>query len=116
VIAGRNQLVPGLSLRQDRPNLRNTRVVDVIDALPLYGMEQAVLVPWVDLKKAQWQYNLTMLATVPAASRYGGIIDAERNRQFVGLSDESWRSFLNRTACFWTFRASCDAFCSPCVS
>ena len=37
-------------LHRPRPNLRNARVADVIDSLPLYGVEQAVLDPWVDLK------------------------------------------------------------------
>ena len=58
VIAGAQVLVLGLTFKEDCPDLRNTRVVDLIHALQRYGMELLVVDPWADPEEAQREYDL----------------------------------------------------------
>ena len=94
VIAGAQVLVLGLSFKENCPDLRNTRVVDVIEALRRYGMEPALVDPWVDADEARREYGLKVLATIPAAHRYEAVIAAVAHRQFVGIPEASWRELL----------------------
>ena len=94
IIAGAKVLVLGLSFKENCPDMRNTRVVDVIKALHRYGMKPELVDPWVDPKEAERELSLTVLAKMPAESRYGAVIAAVAHREFVGLSEDSWRKLL----------------------
>ena len=94
VIAGAQVLVLGLSFKENCPDLRNTRVVDVIAALQRYGMEPVVVDPWVDAEEAQREYGLIVLATIPAVKRFGAVIAAVAHKQFVGILEANWRELL----------------------
>ena len=94
VIAGVQVLVLGLTFKENCPDLRNTRVVDVIAALQRYGMEPVLVDPWVDAEEARREYGLTVLATIPDNNRYGAVIAAVAHRQFVGIPESSWRELV----------------------
>ena len=94
VIAGAQVLVLGLSFKENCPDLRNTRVVDVIAALQRYGMEPVLVDPWVDAEEAQREYGLTVLAAIPSIKRFGAVIAAVAHKQFVGILEASWREVL----------------------
>jgi len=94
VIAGAKVLVLGLSFKENCPDLRNTRVVDVISALQRYGMEPVLADPWVDAEEARREYGLTVLATIPAHNRYGAVIAAVAHKEFVGIPEGNWRELL----------------------
>ena len=87
VIAGTKVLLLGLSFKENCPDLRNTRVVDLVDALQRYCMEPVVVDPWVDPQEAQREYGISLLPTIPPASRYGAVIAAVAHKQFVEISE-----------------------------
>ena len=100
VIAGAKVLVLGLSFKENCPDLRNTRVVDVITALKSYMMEPVLVDPWVDPDEARQEYGLIVEPAIPAGSRYQAVIAAVAHRQFVGISEASWRELLlNENEC-----------------
>ena len=94
VIAGARVLVLGLSFKENCPDLRNTRVVDVIEALRRYGMEPVVVDPWVDPEEAQRDYGLDVTAEIPPGSSWQGVVVAVAHQQFTGLPAEHWRQLL----------------------
>jgi len=94
LIAGAQVLVLGLSFKENCPDLRNSKVVDVIEALKRYGIEPELVDPWVDPREAQRDYGVTPLVTVPADTRYQAVIAAVAHREFVGLSETNWRELL----------------------
>jgi len=94
LIAGSRVLVLGLSFKENCPDLRNTRVVDVIAALERYGMEPILVDPWVDAEEARLEYGIKVLATIPVNNRYGAVIAAVAHRQFVDIPEASWRELL----------------------
>ncbi len=100
VIAGARVLVMGLSFKENCPDLRNSRVVDVIEALKRYGIEPQVVDPWVDPREALREYGVSPLATVPIDCRYQAVIAAVAHREFVDLSEANWRKLLDEGGVF----------------
>jgi UDP-N-acetyl-D-galactosamine dehydrogenase len=58
-------LILGLAFKENCPDLRNTRVVDIIDALHEYSIRVDVYDPWIDRAEAQHEYGLHCLAELP---------------------------------------------------
>ena len=94
MIAGASVLVLGLSFKENCPDMRNTRVVDVIAALQRYGIEPVVVDPWVDVDEALRVYGLTVQASIPEGFRYQAVIAAVAHQQFIDLKEENWSLLL----------------------
>lgn len=91
-VAGAKVLVMGLTFKENCPDLRNTRVVDVIDELKDYGMEVDVHDPWVDADEARHEYGLE-LTDAPQAGAYDAIITAVAHEQFRENGSSGVRAF-----------------------
>jgi UDP-N-acetyl-D-glucosamine/UDP-N-acetyl-D-galactosamine dehydrogenase len=87
-------LVLGIAFKENCPDLRNTRVVDVIAEFRNYDATVDVYDPWVDADEAQREYGLRLLPElVPAA--YDAIILAVAHRQFLELGAAAIRALGN---------------------
>ncbi len=94
VIAGSQVLVLGLSFKENCPDLRNTRVVDVLDALRRYGMEPVLVDPWVNAEESLREYGLTVLAEIPTGHFWSAVVAAVAHREFKTLLADQWRQLL----------------------
>ena len=94
VIAGAQVLVLGLSFKENCPDLRNTRVVDVTQALQRYGMEPLVIDPWVDSDQAQREYGLTVLPAIPSGQCWSAVVVAVAHEQFKALAEAQWKQLI----------------------
>ncbi len=74
-------LVLGLTFKENCPDIRNTRVVDVVKELEDYGMAVDVYDPWANAEETAREYNLHQVAQ-PAAGAYDGIILAVAHDEF----------------------------------
>jgi UDP-N-acetyl-D-galactosamine dehydrogenase len=72
-IDGSRVLVLGLTFKENCPDLRNTRVVDVVAELRDYGVVVDVHDPWVDPPEAQKEYGLVLVES-PAQQSYDGVV------------------------------------------
>lgn len=104
VIGGAKVLVLGLSFKESCPDLRNTRVVDLIDALGRYGMEPTVVDPWVNLHEARAEYCLEVLNEIPAGERFSCVLAAVAHPQFADLALDKWNSLLEPTGVFFDLK------------
>ncbi|MEM9601688.1 MAG: Vi polysaccharide biosynthesis UDP-N-acetylglucosamine C-6 dehydrogenase TviB [Pseudomonadota bacterium] len=77
-------LILGLAFKEDCPDLRNTRVVDIVAALEEYGAQTDVHDPWVDAAEARHDYGIDLLDT-PATAHYDAIVLAVGHRRFAEL-------------------------------
>jgi UDP-N-acetyl-D-galactosamine dehydrogenase len=98
VIAGARVLVLGLSFKENCPDLRNTRVVDLLEALQRYGMEPLVVDPWVDPEEAQRDYGIAVLRDIPENQHSDAVVAAVAHHQFQRQSADRWRALLAPTA------------------
>ncbi len=90
-VVGARVLVLGFTFKEDCPDLRNTRVMDLIEGLERFGMDVEVVDPWVDPKEALHVYGLTVNATMPPNPAYTAVVVAVAHRQFVQLTPEQWQ-------------------------
>ena len=93
-VVGTRVLVLGLSFKENCPDLRNTKVVDLIRGLERYGMEVEVVDPWVDAEEARREYGLGVQAAIPQQGRYGAVVAAVAHRQFTEFTADQWRLLL----------------------
>ncbi|HVH32537.1 MAG TPA: nucleotide sugar dehydrogenase [Tahibacter sp.] len=84
-------LVLGLAFKENCPDLRNTRVVDVIEELRGYGMQVDVHDPWCDAAEAHAEYGLDLLGELPDG-RYDAIVLAVAHREFKALGTARLRA------------------------
>jgi UDP-N-acetyl-D-galactosamine dehydrogenase len=83
---GARVLVLGLAFKENCPDLRNTRVVDIVAELRRYSIEVDVHDPWVDGGHAQHEYGLTPVAAEALKDgAYDAIVVAVAHRQFVEM-------------------------------
>ena len=85
-------LVLGLAFKENCPDLRNTRVVDILAELRSYNAQVDVHDPWVDAGLAHEEYGITM-TTEPQAGAYDAVILAVSHREFAELGVEGIRRF-----------------------
>jgi len=89
--AGAKILVLGLAFKENCPDLRNTRVTDVIDEFKSYHANVDVHDPWVSAEDARREYDLD-LVTELVPGTYDAVILAVAHRQFLELGGERIRS------------------------
>jgi UDP-N-acetyl-D-galactosamine dehydrogenase len=81
---GARVLVMGLAFKENCPDVRNTRVVDIIASLAKVNAVVDVYDPWVDADEAKHEYGIYPIAE-PAAGSYDAIIIAVAHEQFKAL-------------------------------
>ena len=91
-IVGARILVLGLAFKENCPDLRKTRVVDIVRELQDYHAQVDVHDPWVDAAEARHEYGLDPVAEPPAGG-YDAIIIAVGHRQFAELGATGLRAF-----------------------
>ncbi|MDR6832040.1 MULTISPECIES: Vi polysaccharide biosynthesis UDP-N-acetylglucosamine C-6 dehydrogenase TviB [unclassified Sphingopyxis] len=90
-VQGARILMLGLAFKENCPDIRNTRVVDVVSELTEYGAQVDVHDPWVDAAEAQHEYGIDL--TDPAASDYDAVVLAVAHREFAEGGSAALRAF-----------------------
>lgn len=83
-------LVMGLTFKENCPDLRNTRVVDVIAELETYGIDVDVHDPWANAAKASTEYGIDLVTSLDAGA-YDGILVAVSHDKFRELGPREIR-------------------------
>ncbi|MEE2635189.1 Vi polysaccharide biosynthesis UDP-N-acetylglucosamine C-6 dehydrogenase TviB [Phaeobacter sp. JL2872] len=91
-VAGARVLVMGLTFKENCPDLRNTRVIDVLHALEEFGVLPEVHDPHADPEEALREYGIN-LVTEPAAGRYDGVMLAVAHDTFRQMGAEAIRAY-----------------------
>ena len=89
-VQGARVLVMGLTFKENCPDLRNTRVVDIVRELGEYNVDVDVYDPWVDPQEAVHEYGITPVSQ-PAQGKYDAVILAVAHHQFAELGAEGIR-------------------------
>ncbi|WP_376694894.1 nucleotide sugar dehydrogenase [Wenzhouxiangella sp. EGI_FJ10305] len=84
---GARVLVLGLSFKENCPDLRNTRVIDVIRELESFNLSVDVHDPWVSAEEVRETHDLNMLDTAPEGA-YDGVIMAVAHHQFLNREND----------------------------
>lgn len=85
-------LVMGLTFKENCPDLRNTRVVDIIRELQSYGLEVDIYDPWADSEQAKREYGISLIEEL--SHQWDGIIIAVAHQKFYEMGSTGIRSLL----------------------
>lgn len=91
-VDGARVLILGLAFKENCPDLRNTRVIDVVEELQEYGLEVDVHDPCVDHDQAREVYGLDLIEA-PAPGGYDVVLLAVAHAQYHGMTAKGLRSF-----------------------
>ncbi len=90
--SGARVLVLGLTFKENCPDVRNTKVADVINELKSYGCIVEVYDPWANVAEAEHEYGIC-LRNKPRPGSYDGIVVAVAHKEFVDLGPKGIRAF-----------------------
>ncbi len=91
-VADANVLIMGLTFKENCPDIRNTRVVDLVNALNDFNCNVDVYDPWVDKDRSINECNIKPIDK-PAKGNYDAIILTVAHDEFKALSEEKIRSY-----------------------
>lgn len=93
-VLGSKVLVLGLTFKENCPDLRNTKVVDIVKVLQGYQAQVDVYDPWIDVVDAEHEYGLKCLIdTPPASGQYAAIVLAVAHHQFISLGERGIKAW-----------------------
>lgn len=91
-INGARVLVMGLAFKENCPDLRNTRIVDIVRELGEYNCQVDVYDPWVSSEEAQEEYGIVPIG-LPKHGTYDGIIIGVAHHQFASMGADGIHAF-----------------------
>jgi UDP-N-acetyl-D-galactosamine dehydrogenase len=81
-IKGSRVLLLGITFKENCPDIRNTKVVDIYHELHTYGLEVDLHDPWADTEEVMDEYGIEILSDFPAKNGYAAIILAVSHNEF----------------------------------
>jgi len=90
-------LILGVTFKEDCPDMRNTKVVDIIEELKEYGVDVDVYDPWVDPNENKKSYKHGIIDDpFKSDKKYDAIVVAVAHSQFKTLSEDDYKSISNK--------------------
>ena len=89
-VNGAKVLVLGLTFKENCPDIRNTKIVDIISELKGYNINVDITDPWCSVEEVEHEYGLSLIEK-PAKDNYDAIIIAVAHSQFKDLGAENIR-------------------------
>lgn len=82
-IKGSRALIMGITFKENCPDVRNTRVVDIYHELVQFGLNVDILDPWADPVEVKHEYNLDILNKLDESTVYDAVIVAVAHNEFL---------------------------------
>ena len=90
-VADSNVLMLGLTFKENCPDLRNTRVIDMIKEFQNYGAKVDVYDPWIDAEEARHEYGITPVGKLENG-KYDAVVLAVSHKQFKDMGVDKIRA------------------------
>lgn len=84
-VLGSHILVLGFTFKENCPDVRNTKVVDIVKALKAYNLDITIFDPWANPAIAKREYGLDVVNKLPEDEKFDAVIAAVAHREFEDL-------------------------------
>lgn len=84
-VKGAKVLVLGITFKENCPDIRNSRVIDIINELKEFGTDVHVYDPWADADEVRLEYGIELSSDINDLGKYAGIIAAVGHKEFESL-------------------------------
>lgn len=81
-VRGAKALMLGITFKENCPDIRNTRAIDIYHELKTYGVEVDIYDPWADVIEVKHEYGIDILTEYPKGNGYGAIVLAVAHKEF----------------------------------
>ena len=85
-VKGAKALMLGITFKENCPDIRNTRAIDIYHELKSYGMEVDVYDPWASAEEVKHEYGIDILTEYPEGNGYGAVVLAVAHEIFIKVS------------------------------
>lgn len=85
-IKGAKTLILGFTFKENCPDVRNTRVVDIYHELKSFALNVDIFDPWADPHEVKEEYGLTVINQLPEGQRYDSIVVAVAHNEFLTMN------------------------------
>lgn len=82
VVKGAKVLVLGITFKENCPDVRNTKVIDIIATLKDYDTEVTIYDPWASVVEVKQEYGLDIVTELPATTKFDAIVLAVAHNEF----------------------------------
>ena len=98
IVADARILILGLTFKENCPDLRNTRVVELAEDFRQYGIHVDIHDSWADPAQTRHEYGLELLPQLPASSNYAAIVLAVAHDEYRDLGIDAVRRLGHENA------------------
>nr|WP_307767140.1 nucleotide sugar dehydrogenase [uncultured Prevotella sp.] len=98
-------LILGITFKENCPDIRNTKVVDIHSTLSEYTSNITVFDPWANADRVRKEYGFDIVNSLPMNKKYDAIILAVSHKQFANTN---WRNLLNNNGIIYDVKGFLD--------
>jgi UDP-N-acetyl-D-glucosamine/UDP-N-acetyl-D-galactosamine dehydrogenase len=91
-IKGARVLILGITFKENCPDVRNTRVVDVIETLEKFGMDLTIVDPWANPQEVSHEYGLSIENKIDESGVYDAVLLAVAHHEFMKIDFDGLKS------------------------
>ena len=106
-VNGANVLVMGLTFKENCPDVRNTKVVDIISELAEFDINVDVYDPWVNPVEAKQEYNVDLISA-PKSKHYDAVIFAVAHKEFKALTAAEIKTLMKENHVIYDLKYMLD--------
>jgi len=104
-VKGANVLMLGITFKENCPDVRNTRVVDIISELQSYGIDLTIYDPWADAGNVAHEYGIEIITSLPEGKLYDSLILSVAHKDFLSVD---WRKKLKKGGIIYDVKGCLD--------
>ena len=78
-------LILGITFKENCPDVRNTKIIDVVNSLKDYGVKIAIFDPWANIEEVKHEYSLQITNTLPN-SKFDAIVLGVSHKEFLNIN------------------------------
>lgn len=94
-IKGAEVLILGITFKENCPDIRHSRVIDIINELNSFGLKVDVYDPWASADEVWHEYGIKILTNIEGLNKYEGVIAAVGHKEFLDLKIEEAKVFYD---------------------
>ena len=106
-VNGANVLVMGLTFKENCPDVRNTKIVDILAELAEFDINVDVYDPWVNPEEAKQEYNVELISA-PKPEHYDAVIFAVAHNEFKALSAAEIKALMKENHVIYDLKYMLD--------
>ena len=100
---GSNILICGITFKENVPDIRNSRVVDIIFELNQFGVIPHVWDPVVDKEEVKEEYDIDIIDK-PLKKRYNAVLLAVKHHEIISIGEKGLSEFLSENGIFYDIK------------